>query len=40
MNMSTVRAHENGEHGIPEDAARAYAQALSVTPTMILYGAD
>jgi DNA-binding XRE family transcriptional regulator len=40
VNMSTVRAHENGEHGIPDDAARAYAQALGVTPAMILYGAD
>ena len=40
VNMSTVRAHENSEHDIPHDAARAYAQALGVTPGMILYGAD
>ena len=40
VNMSTVRAHENGEHDIPDEAARAYAQALSVTPGMILYGSD
>jgi DNA-binding XRE family transcriptional regulator len=40
VNMSTVRAHENSEHDIPEEAARAYAQALGVTPSMILYGSD
>ena len=40
VNMSTVRAHENGEHNIPDEAARAYAQALGVTPAMILFGAD
>ena len=40
VNMSTVRAHENSEHDIPDEAARAYAQALGVTPGMILYGAD
>jgi DNA-binding XRE family transcriptional regulator len=40
VNMSTVRAHENGEHNIPDEAARAYAQALGVTLAMILYGAD
>jgi DNA-binding XRE family transcriptional regulator len=39
MTMSVVRTHENGEHDIPEEAARAYAQALGVTPAMILYGA-
>lgn len=37
--MSTVRAHENGD-SIPEEAARAYAQALGATPAVILYGAD
>jgi DNA-binding XRE family transcriptional regulator len=40
VNMSTVRAHENSEYDIPEEAARAYAQALGVTPSMILYGSD
>jgi DNA-binding transcriptional regulator YiaG len=40
VNMGMVRGHENGEHAIPEDAAHAYAQALGVTPGMILYGAD
>ena len=40
LNMSTVRSHENSEHVIPDEAARAYAQALGVTPAMILYGAD
>ena len=40
LNMSTVRAHENSEHAIPDEAARAYAQALGVTPAMILYGSD
>ncbi len=40
VNMSTVRAHENGEHNIPDEAARSYAQALGVTPAMILFGAD
>ncbi len=40
VNMSTVRAHENGDHNIPDDTARAYAQALGATPGMILYGAD
>ena len=38
--MSVVRAHENGEHPIAEETARAYAQALGVTPAMILYGSD
>ena len=38
--LNTVRAHENSEHPIPDEAARAYAQALGVTPAMILYGAD
>jgi hypothetical protein len=37
--MSTVRAHENGD-SIPDDAARAYAQALGSSPAMILNGAD
>jgi DNA-binding transcriptional regulator YiaG len=40
VSMSMVRAHENSEHDIPEEAARAYAQALGVSPGMILYGAD
>ncbi len=38
--ISTVRAHENGESDIPEDAVRAYAKALGTTPAMIIYGAD
>jgi DNA-binding XRE family transcriptional regulator len=37
--MSVIRAHENGEHEIADEAARAYAQALGVSPAMILYGA-
>lgn len=40
INMGVVRAHENGDHAITEDAAHAYAQALGVTPRMILLGAD
>lgn len=40
VNLSTVRAHENGDNDIPEDAARAYAQALGVSPGMILYGME
>ena len=38
--MATLRSHENGEGALPEDALRDYAQALGVTPAMILYGAD
>jgi len=38
--MSTVRSHENGEAKIPEEAARAYAQALGAPPGTILYGGD
>ena len=38
--ISTVRAHENGEADIPEDAARAYAKALGATPAMITHGAE
>jgi DNA-binding XRE family transcriptional regulator len=38
--MSTVRAHENGDSKIPEDAARAYAQALGAAPGIILWGGD
>ena len=40
VSMSTVRAHENGDSNIAEDAARAYAQALGTTPSMILNGGD
>ena len=38
--ISTVRAHENGETNIPEDAARAYAKAIGATPAMIMHGAE
>ncbi len=38
--MSTVRAHENGDSNIAEDAARAYAQALGASPSLILNGAE
>jgi DNA-binding transcriptional regulator YiaG len=40
VNLATVRAHENGANDIPDEAARAYAQALGVSPAMILYGSD
>ncbi len=38
--LSTVRAHENGEHPVTAPAAEAYARALGSTPAMILYGRD
>ncbi len=38
--ISTVRAHENGDSNIPEDAARAYAKALGATPSMIVSGVE
>lgn len=38
--LSTVRAHENGDHPVTPQAAAAYAQALGTTPSMILHGRD
>ena len=40
MNESTVRAHENGQHGFPRKAARIYADILVVTPQWLLYGEE
>lgn len=35
---SSVRAHENGQNGISRQAAFLYGQALSVSPSFILWG--
>jgi len=37
---TTVRAHANGQRGIPAKRAKNYARVLGVTPEWLLYGQE